>query len=88
VERNVFVLIDAGRRCVSLNLRCRIVSDLGVKPSIGARLLVFQDDRVTGRLRAHDIRIVAEEQYWREQDETDRKPDHQLTLARRTIPFN
>src|SRR6266571_7987559 len=48
VERDVLVLVDAGRRCVSLDLPGRIVGMQRPEPATGAGLLVLQDNRIVG----------------------------------------
>ena len=49
VERDVLVLVDAGRRGVALDLLVRIVRQLRPQPAAGAWLLVLQDDRIGTR---------------------------------------
>src|SRR2546426_1782218 len=54
VERDALVLVDAGRRCVPLDLPGRIVGPQRPKPAGGAGLLVLQDNRIVGgERRAH-----------------------------------
>src|SRR5438094_668779 len=48
VERDALVLLDAGRRCVPLDLPGRVVPPRRPEPAGGAGLLVLQDNRIVG----------------------------------------